>query len=587
MGYKENTISSIVEAIDQKQILLPAIQRKYVWTENQITKLMDSIMKDYPFGTFLFWKVKKSVVVQKAYSMYEFIKDFHERDNYQNPKAGQLNINNSEETILTALDGQQRLTSLYIALKGTLAYKLPKKHWDNNDAFPKKELYFNLLSKKKNDDEEISYIFKFLTQEEAAVSSNEVLWYKVKEILQYPELKDINRLILTNGWAANETITDNIALLFQQIKSNKLISYFEVETECIDDVLDIFVRLNSGGTVLSKTDLLFSTMVSYWDEGREEIDSFLTRINKIGDHYKFSNDFIMRTCLYVLDMPVSLKVETFGKENVNKIKDNWKSIYTAIEDTVNLLNQLGFSSENIVADNAIIPIIFYRYQYGFDAFENTVKGDEIIHNVKFEIKKFLIIAQIKHIFGQSTNETLKTIRNEMKNHTGKFKLSDLQALSFVGDRNLKYTEDDIEDWFDCFEKNEYTFMILSLLYPNLKYGQNKFHQDHVHPHSAFEKREVLLKLILPGNIPMTDDKVNLWRHQRNTLANLQLLEGGENESKNKKPLAEWLKDDENKKNIKFLPEGIDYSLLNFDEFLAKRKALMLKELKKLLFENKK
>lgn len=65
------------------------MQRKHVWDDEQITRLMDSIMLGYPIGTFLFWKVRKSVVNEKEYSMYEFIKDFYERDMYKNPSAPQ------------------------------------------------------------------------------------------------------------------------------------------------------------------------------------------------------------------------------------------------------------------------------------------------------------------------------------------------------------------------------------------------------------------------------------------------------------------------------------------------------------------
>ena len=580
MGYEKTTISEIVEEIDSKKIFLPAIQRKYVWTESQIARLMDSIMKGYPFGTFLFWKVKKATVVNKAYSMYEFIKDYHERDRYRNPKAGQFSISSAHETILSALDGQQRLTSLYIALKGTMAHKLPKKHWSNDDAFPQKELYFNLLSEKEDDEEDISYVFKFLTKEEAAEKTEKAFWYKVKDILQYPDVTALTQMILSNGWS-NPTVTQNIARLFEKIKNDKLISYFEVETDAIDDVLDIFVRVNSGGTVLSKTDLLFSTIVSYWDGGREEIDALLSSINKVGDHYSFTNDFIMRTCLYVMDIPISLKVEAFGKENVTKIKENWDNIKCAIKDTIVLLSNLGFSAENIVADNAIIPVVYYRYKFGADAFKTTAKEKADGLDVKLEIRKFLIIAQIKHIFGKSTTSTLTALRTELKKHTEKFRLVNLQNLRF-GDTSLQYTEEDLKEWFDCFEKNAYTFMLLSILYPNLKYGQAGFHQDHMHPFSGFEKTENLLALSLPKNEAMSEEKISLWRHQRNTLANLQMLEGRENESKNDMPLADWLSVPENADNVKYLPEGISYSLDNFDEFLEKRKTLMLEKLKEIL-----
>lgn len=291
----------------------------------------------------------------------------------------------------------------------------------------------------------------------------------------------------------------------KDIRENELINFFEVESDSIDDVLDIFVRVNSGGTVLSKTDLLFSTIVSYWDKGREEIDTLLSTINKIGDHYFFTNDYIMRTCLYVMDLPISLRVETFGKDCVNKIATEWSSIKEAIKDTVNLLNELGFNSENILSDNAVLPVIYYRYKYGTEAFK-----DDNDSKVRFEIRKYLVISQINHIYGQSTNTTLTTIRTELKKHSEKFKLSFLQNLSFSGERNLRYSAEDIEEWFDEFEKGAFTFMLLSLLYSNFKYGQKGFHQDHMHPYSSFEKG--LDKITLPNGLNLDDDSAVAVQH---------------------------------------------------------------------------
>lgn len=148
MGYEKKNIKEMINLIN-KTMYLPAIQRKYVWDDKQITKLFDSIMLGYPIGTFLFWKVPKNVVNEKKYSMYEFIKDYHERDRKNNSLAPKPFPRDVEESyILAVLDGQQRLTSLYTALQGSISRKLPNKQWKNDDAFIKKELYFNLHSKK-------------------------------------------------------------------------------------------------------------------------------------------------------------------------------------------------------------------------------------------------------------------------------------------------------------------------------------------------------------------------------------------------------------------------------------------------------
>lgn len=224
--------------------------------------------------------------------------------------------------IWAVLDGQQRLTSLYIALQGSISRKLPWKHRANDDAFPKKELYFNLHSEKQNEDDDITYEFAFLTAEEAAAPKSTKMWYKVKDIIRYKSPTEVmTKVIKENGWITDPTAMENLLLLHERLVLNELINYFEVETKSIDDVLDIFVRVNSGGTVLSKSDLLFSTVVSHWDKARDEIDELLVSVNRIGDGYRFTNDFIMRACLYLLNLPTSLKVETFKRASVLCIKE--------------------------------------------------------------------------------------------------------------------------------------------------------------------------------------------------------------------------------------------------------------------------
>lgn len=335
--------------------------------------------------------------------------------------------------------------------------------------------------------------------------------------------------------------------------------------------MDIFVRVNSGGTVLSKSDLLFSTIVSHWDKARDEIDKLLSEINKKGEGFKFSNDFIMRTCLYLLDMSVALKVETFKKDSVLKIKDNWDNIRKAIKDTVDLLNEFGFNSENIISYVAVTPIVYYRY-----------KGGKFDTSSKNELRKYIVIAQVKQIFGTASNSALTSIREALKDvPVDSFKMANLNNIRFTGDRTLRYTAEEIDAMFDTYEIGAYTFMLLSLLYPNLKYSQKGFHQDHMHPHTGFEEEKIKDLVLTDGTI-IDDVTKEEWRRRRNTLANLQLLEGRENEAKNATPLVDWLKVSENRENVKYLPGGISYELSNFEEFMEKRQELMSKALKELL-----
>lgn len=571
MAYEKKNIRAVIEEINSRKIYLPAIQRKYVWDDDQITRLMDSIMLGYPIGTFLFWKVRKSIINKKEYSMYEFIKDFHERDVYKNPSAPQpFPIGSDEETIWAVLDGQQRLTSLYIALQGSMSRKLPNKRWKNDDAFPIKELYLDLHSQ-RTDEEDISYEFKFLTQEEAKKQKDDKLWYLVKDILKYSQDELVTDLIIPNGWASDKVAMKNISLLHTRLVGDEIINYFEVQTDSIDSVLDIFVRVNSGGTVLSKSDLLFSTIVSHWDKARDEIDKLLAEINKIGEGYKFSNDFIMRTCLYVLDMSVTLKVETFKKESVLKIKNNWENIRKTIKDTVDLLNEFGFNSENIISYVAVSPMVYYRFKGGnFDA------------ESKSELRKYIVISQVRQVFGAATNSALTSIREALKAApTDSFKMGNLLKVRFTGERTLRYTSEEIDAMFDTYEIGAYTFMLLSLLYPNLKYSQKGFHQDHMHPYAGFEESKIA-NLKLPDGSIIDDVRKDEWRRRRNTLANLQLLEGRENERKNATPLVDWIEVIANSENAKYMPSDSSFELSHFEDFMDKRQKLMSDALKAIL-----
>lgn len=571
MAYEKKNIRAVIEEINSRKIYLPAIQRKYVWDDDQITRLMDSIMLGYPIGTFLFWKVRKSIINKKEYSMYEFIKDFHERDVYKNPSAPQpFSIGSDEETIWAVLDGQQRLTSLYIALQGRMSRKLPNKRWKNDDAFPIKELYLDLHSQ-RTDEEDISYEFKFLTQEEAKKQKDDKLWYLVKDILKYSQDELVTDLIIPNGWASDKVAMKNISLLHTRLVGDEIINYFEVQTDSIDSVLDIFVRVNSGGTVLSKSDLLFSTIVSHWDKARDEIDKLLAEINKIGEGYKFSNDFIMRTCLYVLDMSVTLKVETFKKESVLKIKNNWENIRKTIKDTVDLLNEFGFNSENIISYVAVSPMVYYRFKGGnFDA------------ESKSELRKYIVISQVRQVFGAATNSALTSIREALKAApTDSFKMGNLLKVRFTGERTLRYTSEEIDAMFDTYEIGAYTFMLLSLLYPNLKYSQKGFHQDHMHPYAGFEESKIA-NLKLPDGSIIDDVRKDEWRRRRNTLANLQLLEGRENERKNATPLVDWNEVTANSENAKYMPSDSSFELSHFEDFMDKRQKLMSDALKAIL-----
>src|SRR5690606_25391549 len=159
MAYeKPITIKDAIKSIQDQEFILPAIQREFVWNTYQIELLFDSIMRDYPISTFLFWKVKAENI--DKFKFYRFLPYYHERDKKHNDPA-ELS---GDKDRFAILDGQQRLTSLYLGLKGSYAYRLSYHRKSSDYAYPPRKLYINLL--KESEDAEMLYDFRFLTDEE-------------------------------------------------------------------------------------------------------------------------------------------------------------------------------------------------------------------------------------------------------------------------------------------------------------------------------------------------------------------------------------------------------------------------------------
>jgi uncharacterized protein with ParB-like and HNH nuclease domain len=280
MSYQSLTIKDMMEKIGRNEVYLPAIQRKFVWNHEQIESLFDSIMRAYPIGTFLFWFIRGEK--KNEYTFYKFLDEYHELKKYQNKIAPKPEL---KEEIIGVLDGQQRLSSMYITLQGTYAYKRPYVRRDRPYAYPERKFYLNLLRKPiEKEDENFLYDFKFLTDQESNEINENQLWFLVKDVLIWgldPEIDEYYDNLLQDNNIPNDIksiiiekrniIKKSLRILHQRLVNDKLINYYEIREQELDNILDVFVRVNSGGTILSKSDLLFSTIIANWQEGRREI----------------------------------------------------------------------------------------------------------------------------------------------------------------------------------------------------------------------------------------------------------------------------------------------------------------------------
>jgi len=525
------SIKTAIDNIKKNHYVLPSIQREFVWSTDQIETLFDSLMRDYPISTFLFWKVDKNRI--KDFQFYEFLRHYHEKDNRHNRK---IELSNDED-VIALLDGQQRMTSIYVSLTGTYANKIPYQRKESTHAYPKKKLYLNLL--KPSDELEVEYDFKFLT-EEGAKPREGYFWFECGKILEITDMGKSsmylmkNKLMDTSVYSEkqSEYAINTLNELFNVVHQKGTISYYLEEGESLDKVLQIFIRINSGGTILSYSDLLLSIATAQWKDkdAREVIHDFVDEINQIGDGFAFNKDIVLKSCLVLADFDVKFQVDNFTKENMAVIEKNWDKTSAAMRAAIELASKFGYNRDNLLATNTIIPIAYFIYKNDFVT--------QILHSAQREddrkaIKEWLARVLLKGTFGGQPDSIYPIMRNLINKHMGKFPLQEVIEQYKGRTKSISFTEDDIDNLMSLQYGKAKTYCALTLLYPALNYNF-KYHQDHIHPKSFFDKR----KLKVFG---ITEDQLDAYLDEFNNLANLQLLQSTQNIEKSDKPFSDWLK----------------------------------------------
>ena len=462
------TIEGTLGQIYRHELVLPAIQREFVWKPKQISRLFDSIMQGYPFGTFLYWKVDPEHC--SKFKFFDFVLNYHQRDDPHCPPLPKI----PDHGVTAVLDGQQRLTALNIGLKGSIARKLPHKWWKNPDAFPRRELYIDLLWKPIPEDEEgREYWFEFLTENQVNNPSKNTCWFRVGDVLNLrnagPAMTEwLNvRLPQTDLYAAHEVLYR----LFEVVRSDHLVAYYEVTSHELNRPLQIFIRMNDGGTPLSHSDLLLSIAVAQWThhDAREEIHELVDELNRIGTGFTFSKDLVLKAGLMLSDIgSVGFRVDNFNKENMEILETNWPNIKHALTLTVQLISSFGFDGQNLTAHNAILPIAYYLYirQPG-DAYLTHARYSDDRKNVR----EWLIRSLLKSgVWGSGLDTLLTELRAVIKEHQGvEFPISQIyDALGRRG-RSLQFDNDEIEDLVDMRYGDRLTFALLSLLFHSLTF----------------------------------------------------------------------------------------------------------------------
>jgi hypothetical protein len=328
-------IYDVVKSIKNDEFRLPSIQRSFVWEPEQICKLMDSIMNDYPIGSFLVWAPPSSIKIRTR----KFIQEY---------KTGMRLISEEDATQTSrhlVLDGQQRLQSVYMGFLG--------KYNDNH-------LCFKLDSNPSEEENGLRYQFRFMRTDEA---SKDPHWARMEEVVKL-SIEDIPEFAQTKFGADSEEskrqIQKNLAKFIQVFNLSEKIPFQEVKEDMpYNDVLEVFVRVNSGGTVLTKSDLVFATVVLKMPEMERKFVELVDQLNGSGE-FDFDIDFLSKASFVLFDKGAKYDVDKLeDNEYIDRLKDGFDKLERALTSTMEFLKTDAkiLSKRFLKSDLALVPIV--------------------------------------------------------------------------------------------------------------------------------------------------------------------------------------------------------------------------------------
>jgi hypothetical protein len=539
MNYKSMTIAAALTKINNS-LFLPAIQRPYVWKPEDIIELFDSLMQGYPISSFLFWEVEPQN--RRRWAIYKF------QEQYRQGESWNEKVEPDGRDIVFVLDGQQRLTSLLVGLRGS--YTLRERYGRKNKAasYRANHLYLDLFKDpaESDEDEEVTanrYALKFV--DAAPRNDHRQLWMKVGDIL---DLRDNDRLdayrerLLANlpekvTRAQIEVAEDNLRRLHRLVWTDEPISFYTESLQDVDRVLAIFIRANEGGMKLSKSDLLMAVIETTWGETyvRDEILGLVNRLNRdLGRRFEFDKDLVMRASLVIPDLPNVYNVANFTAHNMNIIRSDWDLIRKSLEATVALIASFGFDASLLTSTNAIIPIAYYLSKLDGHRLDGSSSFDTANRE---RIRRWLSSALFNGAFGGNSDQTIgvcrDTIREAMRTSR------DFPFGRLVDDmrtrrgRHLAFDADGLKRLLDVQYGQRQAQLATWLLYDGQHTNLSRFHVDHIIPQAAVSER-ALRELGVPGS------RIEAIRSSINRLGNLHLLMDHDNLGKSDGDLRKWL-----------------------------------------------
>lgn len=559
--WKTYRVADAVTEIDEEKFVLPVIQRSLVWTEDKMELLFDTLLKGDSFGGVMVIEEEKET--KPLFNYRPFTKD----GNFILSRQ----IDSLKQQQFFVIDGQQRLQTFYIGLKGTINGKV---------------LYFDLFS-----DYNLEYEFKFekdenklpkISKENIDRKIPEHFWYPVKTLLE--KLKNtgkykqvvkeiIDKQVITDD-LKKDHIEENILSFYENVLNSETLGISKVvinkslpEIENRQRIVELFRRLNDGGTRLSSFDLVASILKGFSWEMEGFLKEMLEKYQDIG----LTQDNLLKLIFLLQDnhnkemASIEATDAEFAINNRERIKDTIK----ALKDFLECSKTYDYYKEG---NRSFIPLFFISYHLFHKDIDNNALMNYFNNyetgNADFPLmKRWLYHSLINGVFrskgaGWIPYKTgIKKILEKIKPHKNKpFPVSELfevyttHPITFT----TTYASGNLDQLDNSF--------IYYLMYDRARTTRTN-DIDHIMPKNILEAKEVDW-----GKI--------------NSIKNFQLLDFGTNRgAKNGKPFKEWV---DNPGYVKDKPAYVTLHLIptdetlwtedKFDDFIEARAALILGKL---------
>jgi len=517
-------IKDVVDAIDNGDFKLPNIQRPFVWNPDRLLQLLDSIMKGYPFGSITLWNPSDGIDIR----VRDFIKDYTSGMKLKSNIADQNNF-------YLVLDGQQRLQSLYVSLVG---------------SYDSKKVYFKLDA---NQDEPYFYLLNpDKVKNEFLIRPNELLKLKTKDKSKFLEKFNVDSV-------KKSLIEMNIDVFKEQFVIENLIYFLPpVENDVsIDEVVEIFIRVNSGGITLNTADLIFSTIVSRVSEFEDKFNDLLDCLND-NERFNFDISFLIKASLVIFGKGAKYDIKKLKDESyIEELYCNFGGFKDSLISTMNFVkNKMKIKNEKFLkSKNSLIPIIDWVYNQ---------THHQVTETEECKLKQYLYLVSNNQFFSYGADGKLDAI-HKIVSDSSKFPLNHI--TDYLKERNYE------TDFSDDFLLTNHA-LVLNILEDGIELMAKKrgwsIEKDHIFPKSTLENLQISDNLINDiGNFRFLNKTRNILKSNKIPEKQLDFFGKNQNEIKlSYLHCIDYLQDN-----------NLDKFKEEYPIFIKNRKKLMLSKIK--------